>query len=399
MLRGVPGGVTAPCGFQAAGVRCGLKTKGPDLALVYTGAPAAAAGVFTTNRFQAAPVLLSRDRVGRERLHAIVANSGNANACTGRRGYRDALTMAGLTAAALGAPSRSVLVCSTGVIGRPLPMAKVAAGISKAVAALRPDGGPDAAAAIMTTDTRPKAAAVEFDLAGRPVRVGGIAKGSGMIAPNMATMLALLTTDANLAPGLLRSCLEAAVERSFHRVTVDGDTSTNDCVLLLANAQSEVGRITRRYGLSRFESALAWVCARLAKEIVRDGEGATRFIEILVAGADSDRDAQQIARTIANSPLVKTAIAGGDPNWGRVLAAAGRSGVRFRPELVELRLGKVRVVRQGAACAYRMDAARRAVRGPEVAITLDLNAGKHEAVIWTCDLTTEYVRINSEYHT
>lgn len=399
MLRQVPGGVTAPCGFEAAGVRCGVKTKGPDLALVYTVAPATAAGVFTTNRFQAAPVLVTRDRVGRERVRAIIANSGNANACTGRRGYEDAVRMADLTAAALGAPSRSVLVCSTGVIGHPLPMAKVAAGIRKAVAALNPEGGADAAAAIMTTDTRPKATAVQFDLDGRPVRVGGIAKGSGMIAPNMATMLALLTTDAHLAPGLLQSCLEEAVERSFHRVTVDGDTSTNDCVLLLANGQSEVGRITQTHGLLRFQSALADVCANLAREIVRDGEGATRFIEIRVIGADSDKDARQIARAIANSPLVKTAIAGGDPNWGRVLAAAGRSGVRFRPELVDLRLGKLRVVRQGAACAYRTQSARRAVRGPEVEITLDLNAGEHEAVMWTCDLTAEYVRINSEYHT
>jgi len=399
LLREVPGGVTAPCGFEAAGVRCGLKTAGPDLALVSTVAPAAASGVFTTNRFQAAPVVVSRDRVGRERVHAIVVNSGNANACTGRRGYQHALRMAELVASSLGVPSRSVLVCSTGVIGHPLPMVKVAAGIKKAVNALSPEGGADAAAAIMTTDTRPKAMAVQFNLDGRPVRVGGIAKGSGMIAPNMATMLALLTTDAHLAPGLLQSCLEAAVERSFHRITVDGDTSTNDCVLLLANGQSEAGRVTQTHGLARFQAALIQVCSHLAREIVRDAEGATRLIEIHVTGADSEKDAHQIARTIANSPLVKAAIAGGDPNWGRVLAAAGRAGVRFRPELVELHLGKVRVVRQGAACAYRIESARRAVRGPQVEITLHLNAGQHQAVMWTCDLTVDYVKINSDYHT
>ncbi|MFB3881323.1 MAG: bifunctional glutamate N-acetyltransferase/amino-acid acetyltransferase ArgJ [Armatimonadota bacterium] len=399
MLREVPGGVTAPCGYQAAGVRCGLKTAGRDLALVYTLAPATAAGVFTTNRFQAAPVLVTRDRVGREAVHAIVANSGNANACTGRRGYQDAVSMADLTAEALGVQPRSVLVCSTGVIGHPLPMVKVRKGIREAVAALSPEGGGDAAAAIMTTDTRPKTAAVELYLDGRPVRIGGMAKGSGMIAPDMATMLAFLTTDAQLAPGVLHSCLVAAVERSFNRITVDGDTSTNDCVLLLANGQAEAGRITHSHGLTVFQAALEQVCQHLAKEIARDGEGASRFIEVKVKGAGSDREARQIARAIANSPLVKTALAGGDPNWGRVLAAAGRSGVRFRPELVELRLGRVRVVRDGAACPYRTESAQRAVAGPEVEITLDLHAGEHEAVIWTCDMTVDYVKINSEYHT
>ena len=399
IFREVRGGVTAPYGFEAAGVRCGIKSAGPDLALVYTVKGAIAAGVFTTNRFQAAPVLVTKDRVGRDRAHAIVVNSGNANACTGRRGYHDALRMADLTAEALGAPQRSVLVCSTGVIGRPLPMGKLSAGIKKAAGALSPEGGDEAAAAIMTTDTRPKSIAVELDVDGRPVRLGGMAKGSGMIAPNMATMLAFITTDAHLAPGLLQSCLVAAVERSFNRITVDGDTSTNDCVLLLANGQSEAGRITHSHGLSRFQSALVGVCAHLATEIVRDGEGATRVIEVRVTGAGSDREAHQIARTIANSPLVKTAIAGGDPNWGRVLAAAGRSGVRLRPELVDLRLGKVQVVKHGAACPYRADSAKRAVNGAQVEITLDLNAGAHEAVMWTCDLTTEYVKINSEYHT
>jgi len=275
----------------------------------------------------------------------------------------------------------------------------VSAGIKKAVGALSPEGGADAASAIMTTDTRPKSIAVEFDLDGRPVRLGGMAKGSGMIAPNMATMLAFITTDAHLAPGLLQSCLIAAVERSFNRITVDGDTSTNDCVLLLANGQSEAGRITQSHGLARFQAALDEVCAQLAKEIVRDGEGARRLIEVRVSGAGSDKEAQQITRTIANSPLVKTAVAGGDPNWGRVLAAAGRAGVRFRPELVDLRLGKVQVVKQGAACPYRAESAKRAVNAAEVEIALDLNAGAHEAVMWTCDLTTEYVRINSEYHT
>ena len=399
LLREVPGGVTASCGFEASGVRCGIKSRGLDLALIYSVAPAAAAGVFTTNRFQAAPVLVTSDRVGREPIHGVIINSGNANACTGPQGYRDALRMADLTAEALGVPKRSVLVCSTGVIGRPLPMGKLSSGIKQAAAALDPEGGSAAAQAIMTTDTRPKSVAVEFELDGRPVRVGGMAKGAGMIAPNMATLLAFITTDASLSPGLLQSRLGDAVKRSFHRVSVDGDTSTNDTVLLLANRQAEAARITPQHGLSRFREALNHVCTHLAREIVRDAEGASRMIEVRVRGAASDSDARRIARTIAESPLVKTAIAGGDPNWGRVLAAAGRAGVSFVPGLVDLSLGTVQVVRGGAVSQHRASAARAAANASEVRITLDLNAGDREAVMWTCDLTQDYVRINAEYHT
>jgi glutamate N-acetyltransferase/amino-acid N-acetyltransferase len=399
LLREVPGGVTAPCGFEASGVRCGIKSRGLDLALIYSVAPAAAAGVFTTNRFQAAPLLVTKDRVGREPIHGVIVNSGNANCCTGAKGYRDAVYMADLTADALGVPKRSVLVCSTGVIGRALPMSKLASGIKKAVAALTPGGGSAASQAILTTDTRPKSIAVEFELDGRPVRVGGMVKGAGMIAPNMATMLAFITTDATLSPGLLQSRLGGAVKRSFHRVTVDGDTSTNDTVLLLANRQAEAARITPQHGISRFREALDYVSAHLAREIVRDAEGASRMIEVRVRGAASESDAGRIARTIADSPLVKTAIAGGDPNWGRILAAAGRAGVSFRPELVDLYLGNVQVVRGGAVSPHRAGAARAAATAAEVGITLDLNAGDHEGVMWTCDLTQDYVRINAEYHT
>jgi glutamate N-acetyltransferase/amino-acid N-acetyltransferase len=398
-LRLVSGGVTAPCGFEAVGVRCGLKARGRDLALIYSVAPAAGAGMFTTNRVQAAPVVVSKDRLGRGPLHGIIINSGNANACTGARGYRDAVRMAEDTARALGVPPRSILVCSTGVIGRALPMDKIAAGIGKAVDALRPDGGEEAAAAILTTDTRPKSVAVEFELAGRPVRVGGMAKGSGMIAPHLATMLAFITTDADVGPDLLHSCLVPAVERSFNRVTVDGDTSTNDAVMIMANRQAEAGQITRRRGLSQLQAALDWVTARLAREIVQDGEGASKVIEVRVRGAETEREAVRIARSIANSPLVKAALGGGDPNWGRVLAAAGRAGVRFRPDLVDLRLGKVRVVRRGAAARHDQAAAAAAVAGPEVLVLLDLNGGEQEAVVWTCDLTAGYVKINAAYHT
>jgi glutamate N-acetyltransferase/amino-acid N-acetyltransferase len=397
-LREIPGGVTAPCGFEAAGIRCGLKRQGPDLALVYSVAPATAAGVFTTNRFQAAPVVLCRDRVGRS-VHGVVINAGNANACTGPEGYRDAVQMADLAAEELGVPPRSILVCSTGVIGHRLPMEQIESGIKEAVAALGPESGEEAAKAILTTDTRPKAMAVEFELAGRPVRIGGMAKGSGMIAPHLATMLAFITTDAELSHAQLQSCLFAAAERSFNRVTVDGDMSTNDTVLLLANRQAEAGQVTPRRGLTRFQAALDYVTAHLAREIVRDGEGAAKLVEVLVQGAGSEREAHRIARTIAESPLVKTALAGGDPNWGRVLAAAGRAGVRFRPDLVELHLGKVRVAREGAAVSFDKKAAEQAVQGPEVSITLDLHAGDEEATVWTCDLTAKYVKINAEYHT
>jgi len=398
-LRIVPGGVTAPCGFEASAVHCGLKKRGADMALIYSVAPAVGAGMFTTNRVQAAPVLVSKDRVGRANLHGVIVNSGNANACTGPEGYRDAVAMAEQAAEELGVLPRSILVCSTGVIGHAMPMDIVSAGITKAVAALTPDGGDGAAKAIMTTDTRPKSIAVEFELAGRPVRVGGMAKGAGMIAPHLATMLAFITTDADLSPDVLHACLGSATERSFNRVTVDGDTSTNDAVLVLANRQAEAGQITKRRGLHRFQAALDCVCSYLAREIARDGEGATKLIEVRVRGAESERDALRIARTIANSPLVKTALGGDDPNWGRILAAAGRAGVRFRADILELHLGKVRVVRGGAAAKYDPSAAEEAIAGPEIEATLDLHAGDHEATVWTCDLTAGYVKINAAYHT
>jgi len=399
LWREIPGGVTAPCGFEASAVRCGLKRRGTDLALLYSVAPAVAAGVFTTNRVQAAPVLVCKDRVGRGNMHGVVVNAGNANACTGPEGYHDAVQMASFAAEALGVPSRSMLVCSTGVIGHRLPMEKIEAGIEKAVAALSPNGGDDAAAAILTTDTRSKAIAVEFELSGRPVRIGGMAKGSGMIAPHLATMLAFLTTDAELAPAQLQACLASSAERTFNRVTVDGDTSTNDTVLLFANRQAEAGPITPKRGLARFQAALDYVTAHLARELARDGEGATKLVDIRVLGAATEKDALRLARTIANSPLVKTALAGGDPNWGRVMMAAGRAGVRFKPELTELHLGQVQVVSEGAVALYDVKAAEKAVSGKEVSITLNLHSGTEEATVWTCDLTAEYVRINADYHT
>ncbi len=399
LLREVEGGVTAPCGFEAAGVRCGLKQHGPDLALLYSVAPAVGAGVFTTNLVKAAPVLLSQDRVGHGPLHSVLVNAGNANACTGTQGYLDAVHSAALVAEELAVPESSVLVCSTGVIGHRLPMKLLEEGIPKAVAELGPHGGPAAATAILTTDTQPKTIAVEFELAGRPVRVGGMAKGSGMIAPNLATMLAFLTTDAELPQELLQSCLAASVERSFNRITVDGDTSTNDTVLLLANRLAEAGPITPRRGLARFQAALDYVTAHLAHALVTDGEGASRVAAIHVRGALSEPDALQLAHTIANSPLVKTALAGGDPNWGRVLAAAGRAGVPFDPDRTELFLGDVRVMAAGAACRFDPAAAEKAVRRPEVNILLDLHLGEGEATVWTCDLTAEYVKINADYHT
>ena len=398
-LQEMEGGVTAPRGLQAAGVTAGVKARGKDLALIYSPARAAAAGVFTTNRVKAAPVLLTRSRLARGEAHAVVVNSGNANACTGPEGYRDAVAMAELAAAELGVPPHAVLVASTGIIGQRLPMERLARGIKRAAKNLSPQGGADAARAIMTTDTRPKQLAVEFQLKGRPVRVGAMAKGAGMIGPHLATMLAVITTDALVPAPLLGQCLGQAVEHSFNCITVEGDTSPNDMVLLLANGQAEAGEISPRRGLRRFQQALDHVCRGLARAIAADGEGATKLISLTVKGAASFPQARQVALTVANSPLVKTAIFGGDPNWGRVLAAAGRAGVRLKPELLELWIGPAQVVKAGQATNRDCRRAARALAGPRVDLTLDLNQGNQQATVWTCDLTYGYIELNAEYHT
>lgn len=397
----IPGGVTAPRGFEAAGVACGIKASGlPDLAVIASDGAATAAAVFTTNLAKAAPVLVSREHLAAAggRARAIVVNSGCANACTGEDGLAHARAMAQHTAAALGCNPVEVLVASTGVIGVKLDMLKVERGIREGVKSLGPTGGADAARAIMTTDPFPKEASVEFTCARGRFRVGGIAKGSGMIEPRMATMLAFVTTDAEVTPALLKRALEAAVDQTFNAISVDGECSTNDCVFVLANGASGV-----RLGeadLAPLTEALRAVSEPLAIGIVRGGEGATKLVTVRVLGAESDRDARMAARAIANSPLVKTAIHGGDPNWGRLVAVAGRSGAAFTLERAAVRIGSVVLFADGHPYDERAPEAASYLQGRDIDVEVDLGTGgSGRAHMWTCDLSAEYVRINAEYRT
>ncbi|NPV30158.1 MAG: bifunctional glutamate N-acetyltransferase/amino-acid acetyltransferase ArgJ [Firmicutes bacterium] len=397
----LPGGVTAPQGFLAAGVGAQIRKKGRrDLALIYSRVPAAAAALYTQNRVKAAPVLVSREHLAGGAAQAIVVNSGIANACTGPRGYADARRMAALTGEVLGISPELVVVASTGVIGVPLPMEKIERGIREAALNLSRAGGSAAAEAIMTTDTCPKEYAVKFCLGGREVVLGGIAKGSGMIHPNLATMLSFLTTDAAVAPEALAAALRWAGARSFNAVTVDGDTSTNDMVVLLANGLAGNDLLTggeADYFL--FREALLAVCRELAKMIARDGEGATKFLEIRVRGAEKEEEARLIARAVAGSNLVKAAIFGEDANWGRIITAAGNAGVPFDPEQVDIYLGDLQVAEKGAGLEFDEDEARAILEAREVVITLDLNQGTAQGVAWGCDLSYDYVRINAHYRT
>ena len=398
--RAVDGSVTAPQGFRAAGVSCGIKTKGPDFALIVSDVAASAAGVFTTNRAQAAPIVVSRQNLSasRGRVLAIAANSGCANACTGADGLRDATAMASQTAAALGCAPPEVLVASTGVIGVKLDMAKISRGISDARAALSSAGGPAAARAIMTTDPFPKEASAEITTAAGTFRVGGIAKGSGMIEPNMATMLGFITTDASVAPEVLQGALGAVVDDTFNAISVDGECSTNDCVFALANGASGVR--LGEHDRDVLVRALRIVCEPLAIGIVRGGEGATKLVTVRVTGAASPGDARRAARAIANSPLVKTAIHGGDPNWGRLVAVAGRSGSDFVLDRAAVRIGPIELFSKGAPHDERAAQAAEYLKQSEIVVQVDLGTGGAGASqMWTCDLSAEYVRINAEYRT
>lgn len=397
----IAGGVTAPSGFRASGVACGIKASGrADLALLVSDAPAAAAAVFTTNVARAAPILVSLDHLDASagRAVAIVVNSGCANACTGPDGLAHARQMTSRTAAALGCAPESVLVASTGVIGVKLVMPVVAKGIDLAAAALSPEGGADAARAIMTTDPFAKEAAAEATAPGGTFRVGGMAKGSGMIEPMMATMLGFVTTDARVEPALLQRALVAAVDDTFNAISVDGECSTNDCVFVLANGASGVAIEER--DLPLLVAALRRVCEPLAIAIVRGGEGATKLITIRVTGARTPADAKITARAIANSPLVKTAVHGGDPNWGRLVAVAGRATRTLVLDRMRVRIGNVELFGNGGPHDERAPEAAEHLRGKEVAVEVDLGTGgPGEARMWTCDLSAEYVRINAEYRT
>jgi glutamate N-acetyltransferase/amino-acid N-acetyltransferase len=391
-------------GFRARGAACGLKASGrPDLALVWSDRACAAAGVFTTNRVPAAPVLLDRERLAANpgAVRALIANSGCANACTGERGLADAREMAALAAGALGVPEDAVLVLSTGVIGVPLDLDKLRSGVRALCAPGAADSAAEAVRAILTTDTRPKVAGADAGLPGGAVAVRGFAKGAGMIHPGLATMLAVLTTDAAIEPARLQALLGAAVARSFNHVSVDGDMSTNDTVLLLASGAS--GTRLDAAGEPAFAAALEAVCVSLARQIARDGEGATRLVEITVTGARDEAEAYRVADSIARSPLVKTAVHGGDPNWGRILAAAGASGADLDPARLALAFGapgrEVRVVGSGVRAAHEAREAAARLREETVHVTLDLGLGRDAATVWTCDLSAEYVSINAEYTT
>ena len=399
-MKLVEGGITAVPGIFAAGISAGIKkTAVPDLALIVSESDAVIAGVLTRNKVAAAPVLLARQRLRGGRARAILANSGNANACTGRPGLADAREMTALVAGLLGCSADHVFVGSTGVIGQPLPMDRIRAAIPRLVSQLTRQGGHEAARAIMTTDTTIKMAAATVSIAGRQITLGGIAKGSGMIHPDMATMLAYLATDAHISRAILQRALRMAMAESFNRIPVDGDTSTNDMVLCLANglAGNQSFSTTGSDG-RRFQELLNTVCQDLAKMIARDGEGTTKFVELRVTGARTEADAIRVANTVATSSLVKTAWFGQDSNWGRIMAAIGRAGVTIRENRIAISYGDVLVVRRGIGLGQAAEVQANVVlRQREFTLTVHLGQGRSAATVWTSDLTLDYVKINASY--
>ena len=388
--------VTFPKGFTASGIKAGIKKSGnDDLALIYSERPAAVAGTFTQNQV-AAPVEVSKEVVRHGTARAIVANAGCANACTGDGGLADAKEMGALAGAALGCAAEEVVVASTGVIGVRLPMEKLRAGIKEAAACLSPEGGEAAAKAILTTDTYCKGGAVEIELGGQKVRFGAIAKGSGMIQPNMATMLAFITTDAAIAPTILQEALSEVVEV----ISVDGDMSTNDMAIVMANGAAGNPLIEEKgadYEL--FVATLRTLCTGLSQRIAADGEGATKFLTIEVTGAHTFADAKQVAMSVAKSPLVKTAFFGEDPNWGRVICAVGYAGVPMAPEKTVVKFGDIPVYAHGVGAAFDSAAIDKVMEAHDITIAIDLGMGAASATVWSCDFSYGYVKINGEYHT
>ena len=394
-------GVTFPKGFKAAGVKAGIKKSGNlDLALIYTEKEAAVAGVFTKNAVAAAPVIVSREVVKGGKAHAIVANAGCANACTGETGLANARKMAALAAAEVGCVPDEVLVGSTGIIGVNLPMDKLEAGIKAAAAELSEDGSKNAGNAIITTDTYSKACSCEVEIGGQAVRFGAIAKGSGMIQPNMATMLCYITTDANISSRLMQKALSEIVEVSFNMISVDGDMSTNDTVLVLANGASGAAEITDGSPeYEKFYATLKEICQELSKRIAADGEGATKFLTINVSGTKTFEDAKTVAMSIAKSPLVKTAFFGEDPNWGRVICAVGYAGIPMVPEKTVIKFGGVPVYANGLGAEFNEDDIHKVMAEHDIVIDVEMGMGDAQATVWSCDFSYEYVKINGEYHT
>ena len=402
----ITGGVTAAKGFLAAGVEAGIKYQNrKDMAMVYSKTPCRAAGVFTTNVVKAAPVLWDKEVVESEwEAQAIVVNSGIANACTGKLGYEYCRETAGAAADALEISPQSVLICSTGVIGMQLPMEKMTEGVRMLAKAIKPgeEAGTDAAKAIMTTDTRNKQVAVKVTIGGKEVTIGGMCKGSGMIHPNMCTMLAFVTTDVNISKKLLQEALSADVQDTFNMVSVDGDTSTNDTLLVLANGQAGNHEITEKGAdYDTFVEALHYVNETLAKKIAGDGEGATALFEVKVIHADNKEDAKTLAKSVITSSLTKAALFGHDANWGRILCALGYSGAKFDPEAIELYLessaGKILIFKDGMAADYSEEEATRILSCSEVTALVDMKMGEAEETAWGCDLTYDYVKINADY--
>ncbi len=391
------GGVTAPSGYRAAGIQTGVKESGAkDLALVYSTRPANAAAVYTTNKVQGAPIAIDREHLADGRARAVILNSGNANVCNGDVGLDHARRMCALTASELGLQTEEVLVCSTGLIGVPLPIAKIEAGIPRIVATLSEEGGATAAEAIMTTDTVPKSCAVEVELESGRAVVGAMAKGAAMIAPNMATMLAVVTTDAAVPSGQLQELLSQAIQRTFNCITVDGDMSTSDTVILMANGD---GAALGEGDCARLYEGIEYACRQMAQAIARDAEGSSKLITIAVRGAATEAEARQVGIAVANSSLVKTAAFGNDPNWGRILCAMGYAGVEFNPERARVSLCGTGIYGNGAGLDFDGDKLSAAMQAEEIAIDIDLAMGQATAEIFTCDLTYEYVRLNAEYTT
>lgn len=401
-MKQIDGGITAVPGVRAAGVHAGIKaTDVKDVALIVTDVPATAAGVFTKNSVTAAPVLLCRQHLSDATAQAVIVNSGNANACTGKVGMANAQRMASLTGEQLSIDANLVLVSSTGVIGQQLPMDKITNGIQLAAGALSAESGHAAAEAIMTTDTHPKSAAVEVEINGAPVRIGGIAKGSGMIAPNMATMLSYLTTNARINAETLQAALNRVVDATYNLLTVDTDRSTNDTVLILATGGAGNADIVETEGenYETFCAGLQFVCTELVKMLARDGEGATKLVEVVVTHARNRGDAEKAARAVAESPLVKTAIFANDANWGRIMMAIGKSGAEFDPYQVNVWLADYQLVKNGMDAGYDEDKATALFAQDPVRITIDLGAGDAEITMWTCDYSYDYIRINADYRT
>ena len=385
-------------GFKAGGIAAGIKKTGQkDLGIIYSEKPATAVGVFTRNRVKAAPVLLDQERIASGKCQAIIANSGNANCCTGEQGMRDAAAMTTFAAKALNISEDLVMVASTGVIGAPLPMDKIAKAVPEVAESLKEDGFSDMAESIMTTDTIPKVVSETDTINGKTYTVTAVAKGAGMIRPDMATMLCFVATDLQASTDSLQGILSTAVNRSFNRITVDSDTSTNDTVLLLANGVSGA-EIETDESKESVQKVLDSVLGKLAKMLIADAEGGTKLVEVIVKGAPSEKEAEDVAFTVAHSPLIKTALFAEDANWGRIMAAVGRSGVDVDPDKIEIYFNDVQMVKDGMGCGEEAEAqATKVLKQPEYHLTIDLNMGASAFSVYTCDISIDYVKINADY--